>query len=135
MTKRGLVCEDDGAIRFLLDKLLTRHGLSAECVTNGAAAAARLRHETYDLILLDLAMPVMSGYELVDLLQRERPYLLDRVIIISALQRAFAEALPVAAFLRKPFDLADLDRTIERVLARSIRDLNRGQAYAKGELR
>jgi CheY-like chemotaxis protein len=118
MTKRVLVCEDDRAIRLLLYKLLERRGFSAECVATGAEALARLRRDAYDLILLDLLTPVVSGFDVIRFLERERPYLLARVIVVTALQRAFEETLPVAAFVRKPFDLTELGRIIDRVLAR-----------------
>lgn len=62
MGKRVLVCEDDSAIRLLLDKLLTRRGLCVDSVPTGADALARLRREPYDLVLLDLLTPVLSGY-------------------------------------------------------------------------
>lgn len=116
MSKRVLVCEDDSAIRLLIDKLLSRHGLSPECVETGADAVARLRRCTYDLIILDLLTPVMSGYEVLETLRRERPALLDRIVVITASPQAFREFLPVAAVLRKPFDLAEFDEVVESVL-------------------
>jgi CheY-like chemotaxis protein len=131
-----LVCEDDRAIRLLLGKVLARRGLSAEYAGTGVEAVARLRQRPYDLILLDLAMPVMSGYEVVHMLQREQPYLLDRVIVITAVQRAFGGTLPVAAFLRKPFDLAQFDTIIDQVLSRSsLGGGNHERMQAEGELR
>src|SRR5687767_15951377 len=73
MNQRVLVCEDDRAIRLLLGRVLTRRSLLVECVETGADAVARLRQRPYDLILLDLAMPVLSGYEVVNVIQREQP--------------------------------------------------------------
>lgn len=119
MNRRVLVCEDDRAIRVLLDKLLIRHGLSPQCVESGIEAVARLRREPFDLVVLDLLTPGLSGYEVLEVLGRERPELLERVIVLTASQRAFAENLPVAAILRKPFDLGELDGAIERILSRS----------------
>lgn len=118
MGKRALICEDDYAIRLLLDKLLIRHGLDAESVATGDEAAARLRWQTYDLVVLDLLIPGMSGYELVDVLEREGPHLLDRVVVVTAQHRDFLRQLPVAAVVRKPFDLAEFDRVVDRVLFR-----------------
>jgi CheY-like chemotaxis protein len=137
MTKRVLVCEDDGAIQLLLEKLLTRRGWSPECVTTGAEAVARLRREPYDLILLDLITPIMSGYEVVDILSRERPHLLGRVIVVTAVQRAFQQTLPVAAILRKPFDLDELDGAMNQILTRApASDRNHHeQRRGEGELR
>lgn len=122
MSKRVLICEDDCAIRLLLDKLLSRHGLAADCVGTGAEAVMRLRREAYDLIVLDLLTPVLSGYQVLDLLQHERPDLLDCVVIVTASQHAFSEVLPVAAVIRKPFDVDDFDRVVTQVLRNSSRN-------------
>ena len=116
MSKRVLVSEDDCAIRALLDKVLSRHGLSADCVESGMEAAARLRAAAYDLVVLDLLTPGMSGYDVVDLLRRERPYLLARTVVMTAQHRVAFDLLPVAAIVRKPFDLGELDRLVERMV-------------------
>src|SRR5687768_8291316 len=119
---RVLICEDDSAIRGLLDKLLSRHGLVADSVGTGREAIDRIRRRTYDLILLDLLTPHVSGYEVLDQLWRERPELLGRIIVVTACQVAFNGALPVkvAAILRKPFDLADFDAVVENVLREEV---------------
>src|SRR5688572_17008150 len=136
MSKRVLICEDDRAIQLLLGKLLTRHGLLPDCVGTGADAVERLRQQRYDLILLDLVVPRMTGYEVVDLLRRERPDFLPRIIVITAQQRAVREMFPVAAILLKPFDLEEFDRVIERVLARSsMRDRDDERRRAERGLR
>jgi CheY-like chemotaxis protein len=137
MSKRALVCEDDGAIRLLLDRLLTRQGLSTECVATGTEAAAKLRRASYDLILLDLVTPKMSGFDVIAHLERERPHLLERVIVVTAVQPVFAKSLPVAAFLRKPFDLEELDQTIRQLLPAGSIDDNRlyEQNRPEGDLR
>jgi len=119
---RVLICEDDCAIRGLLDKLLSRHGLVADSVATGGEAIDRIRRNTYDLIVLDLLTPEVSGYDVLDLFRRERPELIDRIIVVTACQLAFNGALPVrvAAILRKPFDLADFDAVVENVLNRQV---------------
>jgi DNA-binding response OmpR family regulator len=118
--QRVLICEDDSAIRGLLDKLLSRHGLAVDSVPTGSEAIDRIRRRTYDLILLDLLTPHVSGYEVLDLLWRERAELLDRIIVVTACQIASAGALPVkvAAVLRKPFDLLEFDAIVDSVLSR-----------------
>lgn len=133
MTRRALVCEDDFSIRLLLEAVLTRYGLTVESVATGVDAVARLRRQHYELVLLDLLLPVMSGYEIIDLFVRERPELLSRVVIVTAVQRAFRESLPVAAVIPKPFDLDDLGQVIQRVLA-PWPDARRHERYAEGEL-
>lgn len=117
--QRVLICEDDCAIRGLLDKLLSRHGLAVDSVATGSDAIDRIRRRPYDLILLDLLTPHVSGYEVLDLLWRERAELLDRIIVVTACQIGSMAALPVkvAAVLRKPFDLVEFDAIVDRVLA------------------
>ena len=134
MGKRALVCEDDSAIRTLLCKLLTRHDLLADCVGSGDEALRQLRGHPYDLIILDLLTPGLSGYEVVQAIEREMPHLLDRVIVLTALQRAFKETLPVAAMVRKPFDLEEFDGIVARVLFGPQSALHEGRTFAEGEL-
>ncbi len=134
MGKRALVCEDDSAIRILLCKLLTRHDLEADCVGSGDEALAHLRAHSYDLIILDLLTPGLSGYEVVETIEREQPYLLDRVIVLTALQRAFKEKLPVAAMVPKPFDLEEFDGIIQQVLFGAQAAPLGGRTFAQEEM-
>jgi CheY-like chemotaxis protein len=117
---RALICEDDRAIRALLDKLLSRHGLAVESVAAGWEVIDRIRRHHFDVILLDLLMPEMTGFDVLDLISRERPALLDQVIVVTACQSVFNGSLPapVAAVVRKPFDVADFDDVVSSVLRR-----------------
>jgi DNA-binding response OmpR family regulator len=134
MGKRALVCEDDSAIRTLLCKLLTRHNLLADCVGSGDEALDQLRAHPYDVVVLDLLTPGLSGYEVVQAIEHELPHLLERVIVLTAVQRAFKEGLPVAAMVRKPFDLEEFDRVIHRVLFGRQEPPHGGTTLAQGEL-
>lgn len=60
-----LVAEDDDALRFLVQKQLTKMGLQADLVKNGAEAVERTKAVTYSAILMDLKMPVMDGFEAI----------------------------------------------------------------------
>jgi CheY-like chemotaxis protein len=62
---RVLVAEDIAANRAVALALLRRLGHQAEAVEDGAAAVAALRDRTYDLVLMDIMMPVMDGYETI----------------------------------------------------------------------
>src|SRR5207302_338883 len=70
--KRILVVEDDDAIRALLLTILQRRGFKVDTSSNGADAIKRLSDCIYSVILLDMMMPVMSGYEFLADLEKRR---------------------------------------------------------------
>lgn len=60
-----IVAEDDMDQRLLISKTLTNEGYSVRSVSNGKEVLDAMEHEFYDLIISDIMMPVMDGYELV----------------------------------------------------------------------
>ena len=65
-----LIVEDERPIADLLDMSLTAAGYSCECLDNGAAAADAVEAKRYDLILLDVMLPGINGFELMEYLAR-----------------------------------------------------------------
>jgi CheY-like chemotaxis protein len=118
---RVLVAEDDPAIRLLLVTVLTRAGLFIEAVSNGAEAIERLASQTYDVILLDLMMPVTSGLDVIRYLEDAMPDALWKsVIVLTAVSKADLHSLdgkPVFRLLRKPFDVGELIETVNACVA------------------
>lgn len=116
--KRILVVEDDDAIRRLLFTVLRRRGFKVDTAPNGASGLERFRHCVYSLVLLDLMMPVMSGYEFLDRLEKmnssHRPVVL--VLTAGAAPRNLDPTI-VAGALRKPFDVGLLVETVEACLS------------------
>src|SRR5690349_8146144 len=78
-----LVVDDDQALRGLFMTLLTRKGFAVDTASDGRAAYDQLQRHTYSVILLDLMMPEVNGYELLERLRRDSPALLDRVIVMT----------------------------------------------------
>lgn len=66
---RILIAEDDSELRQLFSHVLTKHGYSVTGVDNGKEALDAIEHAYYDLIISDIMMPVMDGYELVSSLR------------------------------------------------------------------
>ena len=60
-----LIAEDDRELRQLFTHVLTRHGYTVTGVSNGQEALDAMDRDFYDLIITDIMMPVMDGYELV----------------------------------------------------------------------
>jgi len=114
-----LIVDDDSLIRDTLHELFSeRH----ECHTADRAeqALAYLEVETYDVVLTDIAMPELSGRELLKHIQANHPA--TPVIVISGLSNeADARALmDLGAFeyFAKPFKLEDIEDAVDRAIAR-----------------
>lgn len=111
-----LVVDDDQALRGLFTTLLTRKGFAVDTANDGRVAYDQLQRHTYSVILLDLMMPDVNGFELLERLRRDSPALLDRVIVMTgASQRAIAslDLSNVWGLIRKPFDIDQLVNSAE----------------------
>ncbi len=119
---RVLIVEDDPDTAGLLRRTLARNGFVAEVATGGYEAMSAVRRRRPDLILLDLKLPGMDGYETLERLGRDEST--DGIPIIAVSAHATDEAVEremllrmgAAAFLPKPFDLDELLENVERVL-------------------
>jgi len=103
---RLLVVDDDHAIRKLLERIAKRAGFEVETAKDGADALEMIEARDYDVALVDLMMPRLSGYELVQRIStRERRPV---VIVATALTNsdvATVDDTLVRHVIRKPFDV------------------------------
>jgi len=109
--RNALVVDDDLALRGLFTRLLGRRGFSVDCASDGRIAYDQLNRHTYSVILLDLMMPEVNGFELLDRLIRDSPSLLPRVIVMTGASQRAVESLDTSriwGLIRKPFDIDDL---------------------------
>jgi len=109
MSKYILVVDDDDAIRSLLRDVLEGEMYTVDMASNGLVALDTItrRQTRYDVILLDLMMPVMDGLQLIQLLRQRDEACLCSIIVLSADYEALevATSLGVHRYLTKPFDL------------------------------
>lgn len=115
-TAQVLVVDDDPDIRTVVEAILSGEGYRVMTASNGRLAWEMIARQQPDVVLLDLQMPVMTGWELLDLIhERGLPV---PIVVMTAGYRARAEAKRhgAAAHLAKPFDLNDLLATVERCL-------------------
>ena len=114
---RILVVDDDEAIRELLQALLEHAHYEVECASNGGDALERLRHEAApDLMLLDLMMPEISGWQVLEALDKSSALSKIPVVVLTAYD-ARADLPPDRPSLHKPLDadvLLDLVRTVSK---------------------
>lgn len=104
---RVLVVDDEPAIRALVAKIVERAGLPVDCARDGAEAIEMLEARPYAVVVVDLMMPNVDGYGLIDYLKRRsagRP----AVIVVSAGESGALRQLDgsmVHSIVRKPFDI------------------------------
>src|SRR5215208_416638 len=106
-----LVVDDDPGLQGLFSTLLVRDGFSVDCAANGRLAFEYLRRGSYSVILLDLMMPDVNGFELLDRLERDSPALMRRVIVLTGASQRVVDGLDtnrVWGLIRKPFDINEL---------------------------
>ncbi len=104
--KRILVVDDDDAIRALLLTILRRRGFSVDVARNGAEALERLRNCRYAVMLLDLMMPLVSGWEVLEHLATFPSELRPITIVLTAgTEPRDLSAELVAGTVKKPFDV------------------------------
>jgi two-component system nitrogen regulation response regulator GlnG len=80
--KRILVADDEESIRWVLSKALSKQGYQVDLASNGEQALEMGRQKSYDLAVLDIKMPGLSGLDLLTRFQEERPETL--VVIMTA---------------------------------------------------
>lgn len=119
--KRILVVEDEPAISQVCRLVLTRDGFEVDTAVDGRMAQGMLREGDYDLILMDIRMPVMGGREFYQILEVQYPELVDRVIfatgdVIGNDTRKFLERSG-RPFLPKPFTPDELKTIVRETLS------------------
>lgn len=108
---RILVADDDRAIRQLVTTIMRREELEVDAVSDGVEAIAKLQENVYSVILVDLMMPRVDGFGVIDYLAKHPPELKSVVLVITAYaDQKFKKVDPnvVAGVIRKPFEVADL---------------------------
>jgi len=112
---RVLVVDDDPAIRQVIAFALSDEGFEVDEAGNGWAALAAIDQQHPDIILLDMRMPGMDGWEFVKR-YREHWHAQAPIIVLTAAQDVAQRGRDVdaAGYLSKPFDL---DTLLERVSA------------------
>jgi DNA-binding NtrC family response regulator len=114
-----LVVDDEDALRTVLSGELVSEGYDVRTAADGDDAISNLQKESFDLVLLDIKMPRMNGFEVLKFVKEKYPK--TRVVMLTGfadLKNAIeSKKLGAEDFVSKPYDLVDLLTTIERVLS------------------
>lgn|SRR5258706_3506562 len=123
--RKILVIDDDLAIRVLLQAVLKRMRFDVELAEDGAVGLDKVRQDgSFDLVLLDLMMPRVNGYEFIDRITREYPEKRPHIIVFTAAGKRGVDKIPpdaVCNSILKPFDLEKFIEMISDCLSQSHR--------------
>jgi two-component system nitrogen regulation response regulator GlnG len=129
-----LVADDEESIRWVLERACAQGGHTVVAVGTGTEALTALRERTFDVALVDIKMPDLSG---LDVLSRARTDGIDTLFIIMTAQNTMANAIEATKrgaydYLTKPFDLDQVAALVGRAM--ELRRLTRDLERLRGEL-
>lgn len=118
MKNRILIADDEEDIRWILETSLKKSGFEVECAENGEDTVRKACEESYSLILLDINMPDMNGFDVLTQLRNRE---VDSPIIFITAQNTVSNAidsiqLGAYDYLTKPFDLEEVKLFAERAI-------------------
>lgn len=118
---RILLIEDEDNIALPLEYLLTRGGHNYTRLATGRNAVATIRDLMPDLVLLDVMLPDVSGYQIVQDLRADAFFKDVRILLMTArgslVERRKGLALGADGFIAKPFELAELRAEIDKLIS------------------
>jgi CheY-like chemotaxis protein len=115
---RALVVEDDPAIRRLVQKLLSRLHIEIDLASDGRAAIEKLSSNHYSVIVLDLMVPEVNGFEVVEFVKSRRigtPVAVVSAVSLQALSRLDLDIVKLV--ISKPFDVDEFTKAILQLCA------------------
>lgn len=120
MAKRILYIDDDAEVRSLVERVLLSDGHEVTTAQDGVAGITTALQGKFDLIISDVMMPYIDGYDLCKELRKHAETDTIPVLIVSArespLVEKTAQLYGATAFLRKPFRIGDLQSTVRKLL-------------------
>ena len=127
-----LVVDDEEMMRNLLSKILNREGCNAMIATSGEEALEVLKKERIDLVITDVKMPVMDGFELLKNIKKDYPQI--GTVVMTAFGDAYTvrDALLLGAdeYITKPFKSFEIMMVVERAYWRIASSRTREESSA-----
>lgn len=118
---RVLVVDDIASNRIILGELLSCLGMSFKLVINGKLALEELRINRYDVVLMDIEMPVMNGIETTLAIKQDKKLKDIPVIALTAHNpRDFIDGIAKAKFdnlITKPYNIENIEKSIHSAIA------------------
>ena len=120
MNRRVLIADDEPNIVISLEFLMKREGYAVTVARDGVAALDAIRRERPDLVLLDVMMPGMSGFDVCQAVRADESFAAVKIVMLTAKGRdtdtAKGIALGADAYMTKPFSTKDLAARVRELL-------------------
>ncbi len=121
MAKRVLVVDDEPNIVLSLRFLMEREGFEVEVAPTGEAALQALGRRPVDLVLLDVMMPELDGFEVCERIRTNPDWAATRIVMLTAKGRAVERdkglGLGADAYVTKPFSTRELVARVKQMLS------------------
>jgi two-component system KDP operon response regulator KdpE len=123
MRPRILVVEDDAATRALLQRILESEECDVDVAVDGEKAVGRLANHRYDVIVLDIALPKLSGTDVMEYIASTTPQVLESIVVVTGLEAAEIRKLfpSICETLSKPVMPSRLVASVRRCLRATAR--------------
>jgi DNA-binding response OmpR family regulator len=135
MSKTILIVDDKASVRILVQEYLSEQGFRVVSAANGREALYTARQEKPDLILLDIMMPEMDGYEFIRVFRRERD---TSIILLTAKidesDKVVGLELGADDYVTKPFSMRELLARIRAVLRRASKSTDPADILRAGDI-
>jgi CheY-like chemotaxis protein len=119
MTKTILVVEDNALNRQLMVEVLRHHGYEVMEAINGVQALSIIRSQVVDLVVMDMQMPIMNGYETVQVLRADAVTAGIKIIAVTSFaldkERERILATGVDVFVSKPIDTRKFPKLVAQI--------------------
>lgn len=116
-----MIIDDEEGIRELVDRTLSREGYDVLTAESGKRAIEMMKDGTPDLILLDINMPGLDGWETLDKMEEEgitedAPVMMFTVEELTFVKMLREDIEGLVGYMEKPFDRSELVKTVERII-------------------
>ena len=120
-----LLVEDDSTLSFIVQDALTREGFDVVCAPNGESGLKMFKETTPDIIVADVMMPKMDGFEIVRLIRLSSPAVPVLFLTARTALEDVLKGFGVGAndYIRKPFQILELVARIKSLLKRNQQGL------------
>jgi serine/threonine protein kinase len=118
--RRALIADDDPVTRYLIANILSANGFAFDEAANGADAVKCLKQNEYSIIFLDLLMPRIDGWGVLDYMRRTRAGKLPRLFVITGVKDQSISAADrdvVAGVIYKPLNPDEVGRAVKQAAA------------------